>query len=170
MPPLPPPPPMSSGGTEAARCHKLQKKKKYHVLNVSVYEGKCDKMKQHVYNIVLGKNGFDVFAKTATKIGKYIVQTIPTATKFALLMRPVDLGFTVIPVLPMPAQQNDLMELEIWRIANKCYNDLVEKQEENKRRAYTIVWGQCLLPVQDQVRASANYQQVNNNLDLIELL
>jgi hypothetical protein len=76
----------------------------------------------------------------------------------------------VIPVPPLPTVRNDLIELEIWHIATKQYNDLLEKREENKRRAYAIVWGQCSPAVQDHVKASATYQQVSTDLDLIKLL
>jgi hypothetical protein len=101
---------------------------------------------------------------TATKIGEYIARTVPNASEFTLAMRPGDLGFPVIATPPLP------IEPEVWQMANKQYNDLMEKQEENKRRVYAIVWGQCSRTVLDQVKASANYQQVNSDLDLIELL
>jgi hypothetical protein len=117
----------------------------------SIYEGKCEEIKQHVYDVIPGKNGFDVFAKTTTKIGEYVVRTVPNASKFTLVMRPDDLGFPVIPAPPLPTMRNDLIELEVWQMANKQYNDLMEKQEENKRRAYAIVWGQCSPTVQDRV-------------------
>jgi hypothetical protein len=64
---LPPPPPTtSSAGTEGTGRQ---------VPIVSAYEGKCEGKKQHVYDVVPGKNGFDVFAKTTTEIG-FIAQTV----------------------------------------------------------------------------------------------
>jgi hypothetical protein len=63
-----------------------------------------------------------------------------------------------------------LIELEIWKSANKQYNDLVEKRDENKRRAYAIVWGQCSPTIQDRAKTLATYETVNNDLDLIALL
>jgi hypothetical protein len=165
-----PPPTTSSAGTEGTSWRKLRKKKKFHVPSVSAYEGKCEEIKHHVYDVVLGKNSFDVFAKMTTKIGEYIAWTIPNAGEFTLVMRPNELGFPVIPAPPLPTVRNDLIELEIWQIATKCYNNLLEKREENKRRAHAIVWGQCSLTIQDCVKASATYQQVSTDLDLIELL
>jgi hypothetical protein len=67
-----PPPATFSAGTEGASCQKLHKKKIFHVPSISAYEGKCDEIKQYVYDVVAGKNGFDVFAKTTTEIGEYI--------------------------------------------------------------------------------------------------
>jgi hypothetical protein len=49
-------------------------------------------------------------------------------------------------------------------------NKLVQQRDENQKRAYAIVWGQCSPTVQDRVKASANYETINNNLDLIGLL
>jgi hypothetical protein len=168
----PPAPPVttSSGGTESASRRKLRKKKRFNLPAVSAYEGKCEEIKHHVYDVVPGKNGFDIFAKTTTEIGEYIARTVPNAGEFTLVMRPDELGFPVIPVPPLPTVRNDLIELEVWRMANKRYNDLLEKQEENKWRAYAIVWGQCSPTVQDRVKASPTYQRVSADLDLIELL
>jgi hypothetical protein len=85
-------------------------------------------------------------------------------------MRPDNLGFPTIPKPAIPDKQNNLIELEKWKATNKQYSDLMEKQEENKRQAYAIVWGQCLPTVQDLVKGSDTYATINNNLDLIELL
>jgi hypothetical protein len=86
-------------------------------------------------------------------------------------MRPDNLGFLTIPEPAVPQDQNDLIELSKWKAMNKCYSDLMEKQEENKQRAYAIVWGQCSPTIQEWVRASTNYATINNILDLIiELL
>jgi hypothetical protein len=86
VPPLPPPKTTSSGGAEGAGCHKMRKKKKYHVPSISMYEGKCDEIKLHMHDDVPRKNGFDVFAKMATEIGEYIARTVPNAGEFALMM------------------------------------------------------------------------------------
>jgi hypothetical protein len=78
---------------------------------MSVNEGKCEEIKQHVYDVIPGKNRFNVFAKTNTKIGEYITHTVPNAGEFSLVMRPSDLGFPVIPAPLMPVQQINLVEL-----------------------------------------------------------
>jgi hypothetical protein len=85
-PPPPPAPTTSSGGTEGAGCRKLHKKKKFHVPSGSIYEGKCEEIKQHVYDVIPGKNGFDVFAKPTTEIGEHIARTVPNAGEFTLVM------------------------------------------------------------------------------------
>jgi hypothetical protein len=59
---------------------------------------------------------------------------------------------------PDPLDQNYLMQVKRWRGANKRYEKLVKQREENQKRAYAIVWGQCSPTVQDRVKASANFQ------------
>jgi hypothetical protein len=60
---------------------------------ISTYKGKCKELMGHVYDVVPGKNGFNTFAKTTTEIGQYIAHTVPSASEFALVMRPDNLGF-----------------------------------------------------------------------------
>jgi hypothetical protein len=121
------------GGTEGASCQKLCKKKKFHVPSISAYEGKCEEIKHHVYNVVQGKNGFDLFAKTTTKIREYIAQTVPNTSKFTLVMQPNKLCFPVIPTPPSLTSRNDLIELKVWCIANKQYNNLLESKRKTSR-------------------------------------
>jgi hypothetical protein len=40
----------------------------------------------------------------------------------------------------MPAQQNDLIKLEVWIMANKRYRNLMEKREET-REEHTPLFG-----------------------------
>jgi hypothetical protein len=100
--------------------------------------------------MVPGKNGFNTFAKTTTEIRQYIARTVPGAGEFVLVMRPGNLSFPTIPEPVSPEDQNNLIEFEKWKAADKLYRDLMEKQEENKRQANAIVWGQCSPTVQDQ--------------------
>jgi hypothetical protein len=137
-------------GTDHAMARQRSKKKKKHfVPAVAVCEGKCEELKAHTYNMVPGKNGFDIFAKTTTEIRQYIACTVPNAGEFTLVMQPDSLGFLDSAAPTPPTDPTDLIELEIWKAANKQYNDLLEKRDENKRQAYTIVWGQCSPTIQD---------------------
>jgi V8-like Glu-specific endopeptidase len=60
------------------------------------YKGKCKELKAHAFDVIPGKNGFNIFAKTTTKIGQHIARTVPNSGEFALVMRPDNLGFPVI--------------------------------------------------------------------------
>jgi hypothetical protein len=131
--PSPPPPSTAVGTNQATSRQRNKKKKKNFVPAVVVYEGKCEELKAHMYNMVPRKNGFDIFAKTTTEIGQYIASKVPNAGEFALVMQPNNLGFLDIAVPMQPTNPTDLIELEIWKSANKQYNDLVEKLDENKR-------------------------------------
>jgi hypothetical protein len=59
-------------------------------------------VKNYVYNVIPGKNGFDIFAKTTTEIRQYIACTVLNTGEFVLVMQPDNLGFPVIPAPPLP--------------------------------------------------------------------
>jgi hypothetical protein len=168
--PSPPPLTRTTGGHEGTGHRKIKRKKKHSSPMITTYKGKCKELKGHVYDMVPGKNRFDTFAKTTTEIGQYIARTVPSTAKWALVMRPENLSFPTIPEPAIPEDPTNLIEIEKWKATNKQYNDLMEKREENKRRAYAIVWGQCSPTLQDQVKASTNYATINDALALIELL
>jgi hypothetical protein len=80
---------MVVGTNQAMARQRSKKKKKHFVPAVAMYaEGKCDKLKAHMYNMVPRKNGFDIFAKTTTEIGQYIACTIPNAWDLPLSCDP----------------------------------------------------------------------------------
>jgi hypothetical protein len=166
--PSPAPPPSGDGNTGSKKKKHIKKKK--FAQRAGTFEGRCEAIKHHVYDVTPGKNGFDVFSKTTTEIGQYIALTVANAGEFTLVMRPDNLGFPTIMAPAAPADRNDLVEVELWREANKRYNKAVEQREENQKRAYAIVWGQCSPTVQDRVKASANYMAINTNLVWIGLL
>lgn len=168
--PLPSNPSDESSGHEVGRRKKNFKKKKHFPQRGSGFEGKCEAIKQHVYDVVPGKNGFDVFAKTTTEIGEYIASNVPNAGEFTLVMRPENLGFPTIAAPDDPADPTNLVQVERWKAANKRYDKLIEQREENQKRAYAIVWGQCSPTIQDRVKANDGYLAINTNLDLIGLL
>jgi hypothetical protein len=132
-------------------------------------KGKCEELKAHVYNVIPGKNGLDFFAKTTTEIGQYIACTVLNGGEFALIVHPDNLSFPVMPAPPLPADQNDVIEVKIWKAANKQHNDLMEKRDENQRQVYAMAWGQCSYyprSCEGQCQLPDNH----NNLDLISLL
>jgi hypothetical protein len=118
-----PPVTTSSGGTESASCQKLRKKKRFNLPAVSAYEGKCEEIKHHVYDVIPGKSGFDIFAKTTTEIGEYIAWTVPNAGEFTLVVRLDELSFPVIPAPPLLTVRNDLWRTNgimiFWRSERK---------------------------------------------------
>jgi hypothetical protein len=154
----PPAPPLTtaSAGTKGTGCQKLHKKKKFHVPSISAYEGKCEEIKQHVYDVVPWKNGFDVFAKTTTEIGKYIARNVPNASKFTLIMRLDELGFPVIPAPPLLAVRNDLIKLEVWHIANKQYNKKRRKQVKSICHCLGPMFPNCPRPRESQPNVPAS--------------
>jgi hypothetical protein len=165
----PSPAPIPPGDNHGDRQTKKHKKKNF-VQRTSAFEGKCESIKQHVYDVTPGENGFDVFSKTTTEIGEYIASNVANAGEFTLVMRPDNLGFPTLTPPEDVIDQTNMMEVEHWKDSNRRYQKAMEQRDENRKCAYAIVWGQCSPTVQDGVKASTNYAAINSNLDLIGLL
>ena len=63
---------------------------------VSAFIGKCEDIKEHVYDAIPGRNGFDVFVKTTREIGEYIAPSIKDGGESRVALDPEDLGFTTL--------------------------------------------------------------------------
>jgi hypothetical protein len=92
-----PRPPNTETSRDEDRGTKKKKKTSSNVsANSASFSGKCEDIKEHVYDVTLGKSGFDVFAKTTREIGEYIARTVKDGGEFRTAMDPEDLGFTTL--------------------------------------------------------------------------
>jgi hypothetical protein len=78
-----------------------KKKKKHLYLVGSSYVGKCEEIKEHVYDVGPTKS-LDLFAKTMREIGEYLARTIKNGAEFRNAFDPEDLGFDTIVQPPEP--------------------------------------------------------------------
>jgi hypothetical protein len=142
--PNPRPPTGKSSRDEDRGTKKKKKKKASSSSTVSTsFVGKCDEIKEHVYDVTPGKSGFDVFAKTTRKVGKYIARNIKDGGEFCTAMDPEDLGFTVLAPPADPIDENNAMQVKRWEIAYKTHNDATDRRAKATSQAFAIVLGQC---------------------------
>ena len=128
---------------EDGKKKKKKKKKQSGAGHIaSNFIGKCDEIKQHVYDVSPG-NGFDTFAKTTREIGEHIARTVKNAGEFRTAMDPENLGFALLIIPADPADTNNVMEVKKWEVAFKKYNDAVEHRAKATSQAFAIVLGQC---------------------------
>jgi hypothetical protein len=103
--PTPSPPPNPPCASDTERTYKKKKKKNLYAVGSS-YVGKCDDIKEHVYNIGPMRS-LDVFAKTTQEIGEYLVRTIKNGAEFRNAFDPEDLDFETIVQPPEPEDINN---------------------------------------------------------------
>jgi hypothetical protein len=112
----------STGKSSRGEDRGTKKKKKEKTLStvLSNFVGKCEDIKEHVYDVTPGKSGFDVFAKTTREIGEYIARSVKDGGEFRTAMDPEDLGFSILVPPVDPTNINNMMQVKRWEIAYKC--------------------------------------------------
>ena len=136
-------PPSGKSSRDKDRGTKKKKKKKAFFTVSSSFVGKCEDIKEHVYDVTPGKSGFNVFAKTTRKVGKYIARTIKDGSDFCTAMDPEDLGFAILAPPADPIDENNTMQVKRWEIAYKTHNDATDCRAKATGQAFAIVLRQC---------------------------
>jgi len=149
---------------------KKKKKKPSTTVSSTAFVGKCEDIKEHVYDVTPGKSGFDVFAKTTREIGEYIARTIKDGGEFRTALDPEQLGFSPLAPPEDPVDENNAMQVKKWEIAYKAYNDAADRRAKATGQAFAIVLGQCSPTVIDRAKASPQWSLISNSDDLIGLL
>ena len=167
-----PRPPTGESSRDEDRGTKKKKKKKA-ASSSTVYTsfvGKCEDIKEHVYDVTPGKSGFDVFAKTTREVGEYIARTVKDGGEFRTAMDPEDLGFAVLAPPADPIDENNIMQVKRWEIAYKTHNDATDRRAKATSQAFAIVLGQCSPTVIDRVKSNPQWGNISSGDDLIGLL
>jgi hypothetical protein len=109
------------------RNSKKKKKKSPQAISTSTFTGKCEDIKDHVYDSVPGKNGFDVFVKTTREISEYIARTIKDGGEFRVALDPDVLAFTPLtePTLAAGDENNPVL-VKKWEIKYRAFSDAEE--------------------------------------------
>ena len=166
-----PRPPNTETSRDEDRGTKKKKKKKSPVsTNSASFSGKCEDIKEHVYDVTLGKSGFDVFAQTTREIGEYIARTAKDGGEFRTAMDPEDLGFTTLTPPLDPEDMDNSMQVKKWEMAYKTYTDAADRRAKATSQAFAIVLGQCSPTVVDRLKANSHWSSISNGDDLIGLL
>ena len=119
-------------------CRNKNKKKKSLSASTSSFVGKCAEIKEHVYDVKAGQGSFDVFVKTTSKIAEHVGSKLKDASKFCNAMNPDNLAFKLLDPPNMLAADAGVMQVEIWKIEYKSYNDALKRRE-------LVLLGQVLL-------------------------
>jgi hypothetical protein len=136
----------------------------------SLFVGKCEEIKTHVFDVTPGKNRFNVFAKTTRKIGEYMARNIKDSREFRVAMDPENLGFSIIAPPPDPCNVHNPMEIQHWEIAYRTFTNTTERCAKAMAQGFAIVLRQCSPTIMDQIKSNALYHQISTNDDVIGLL
>ena len=85
-------------------------------------------------------------------------------------MNPDDLGFNAILEPDDPADNAPAVAYEIWKTKYKNWDMLTNKRAEAGKAAYDIIIGQCSDSLKDKMKTYANWNTIQSDLDIINLL
>ena len=132
--------------------------------------GKCEDIKEHVYDAIPGRNGFDVFVKTTREIGEYIARSIQDGGEFRVALDHEDLGFTTLTAPVDPPTNATARDIKRWEIKYKAFSEAEERRAKATAQAFAIVLGQCSPTVIDRIKANSLYSAVSDSDNIIGLL
>jgi hypothetical protein len=132
------PPNAGEGAGETPNPNQRRKKKKNRVNRESKFEGKCSDLKSSVYDVVSGK---DTFAKTTREIAEYVGREFDDAGEFRTGM--VDMQLRPLDEPAPPADPNQVVEFELWKMARQNCEKQAEARRRNSSRVYALIIGQC---------------------------
>ena len=135
----------------------------------SSFRGPLPGYETTVYDISRNR-GSDAFSATTRKLAEYIARTTANAGEFMNAMNPDDLGFENIDEPTDPNSGASAIELEKWKTKYRNWDHLTSKRKEAIKAAYAIVIGQVSDTVKDKMKTYKEWNTVQSDLDLIELL
>ena len=134
------------------------------------FEGKCEALKGHIYDIARGslRQG-ETFQKTTREIAEYIGREFDEGGEFRTGLVRLELPALIEPVPPNRPSQ-DKVRFEMWKFEFARFKKESANRKRNEQKAYAIVLGQCSPAVRDMIEAHHDWRQVNDTSDVIGLL
>jgi hypothetical protein len=80
------------------------------------------------------------------------------------------LGFDVLAPPAALTDDANIMQVEVWKVAYKDYNDATKRRALLNGQVFTIVIGQCSPTILDRLKANAAWADINATNDLMRLL
>ena len=138
--------------------------------NRNVFLGKEEKLKGHVYDVTPFKSG-KVFAKTTKEIAEFAAREYAHAGEFRQALQSLKYADLSPPAWkPANADKPTVPETEEYKLLFKEYYDKKNKREENQKKIFALILGQCSPAMKDRLEGSDKYESINNNNDPVELL
>ena len=118
-----------------------------------------------MYDVITGK---DTFAKTTREIAEYVGREFDDAGEFRTGMVEMQLRPLDEPV--PPADPNQVVEFELWKMARRTYEKQLEARRRNASRVYALIIGQCSQALRNRMEANEEWERINDESNVMDLL
>ena len=135
----------------------------------SSFKGPLAGYESCVYDV--SKNsGSDAFNTTTIRLSEYISRTVPNAGEFIKAMNPDNLGFEPIVEPADPVEGATGVPYEKWKTLHRNWDTKTQRREEAGKAAFAIIMGQCSDTLKDKMKTYDEWETIQSNLTVIELL
>ena len=116
------------------------------------FEGKCDALKGHIYDVARGSNKHhETFQKTTREIAEYIGREFDEGGEFRTGLVNLRLPDLIEPV-PPDDPNADKVGFEKWKFEFARYRKDSANRKKNEQKAYALILGQCSPAVRDPIK------------------
>ena len=135
------------------------------------FNGKCDDLKGHIYDVSDPRTAADTFTKTTREIEEYIGRTYHTPGDIVSAVERL-----AIPTIPRPADPvagASRTDTRIWEEEVKQYVKRQDTLRSNVQSLYSLVWGQCTEGLREKIKSHNDYQttsQARNGINLLIII
>jgi hypothetical protein len=131
------------------------------------FEGKCEALKNYVYDVSTVPNNYELFNTTTEAIGEYVATEYEYAGEYRRGLPDLNLTTLIAPANPNPL---DMVSIEIWKLDVKDHRDKLRRRKGLNERVFGLVLGQCSRTVRDRIEAAAGWANINQSSDPMGLL
>ena len=131
------------------------------------FEGKCLKIKNHIYDVSPIPNNHELFSATTEAIGEFVATEYEYAGEYRRGLPELSLPDLTAPTNPNPL---DMVSVELWKLDLKEHRDKSRRRDALNQRVFGLILGQCSRTVRDRIEAASNWPSVNGSSDPLELL
>jgi hypothetical protein len=142
-------------------------KKATNTVRPAKFEGRCDDLKQHVYDFGEHRSA-DLFVVTTKEIANHVGHTYKCGGDLAEAIISLKAPTKTEPVDPV--DPNNKVAMKKWEREYDKYRKWKVSMAENIKTLYNLVWGQCSETMQQNIESLDEYTDMRSDSDGIELL
>ena len=134
------------------------------------YTGSEEELKGHVFD--LGYNQSYQYTTTVKEISQHVAKTYKNGSdvkKSIDNMAHLIIDMPLDPVYLDPDDTSPVIK-RLWSRSVDTYARRVETLEQNMKTLYSLVWGQCSMPLKDKIESDEVFNLVEADMDSIALL
>lgn len=108
------------------------------------------------------------FAKTTHEIAEHMGHKFDDAGEFHMGM--VDMVLHPLDKPAPPADPNQAVEFELWKMAHRNYEKQAKVRQRNSLRVYVLIIGQCSQALCNQMEANEEWECIKDKSNVMDIL